>query len=197
MHGRVVLPRRVRKLAEHIAGLLPDVAVVMDLGCGDGKISRMIHHWKPGISLQGFDVLVRPDAAIPVHPFDGVHLPVKDNAMDGVLMVDVLHHTGSPMALLSEAERVARDFIIIKDHCAGRRHAERILWLMDWVGNRPHGVALPCTYWKEAQWRSAWSQFALQMDSFDTDLGLYPWPANLIFERGLHFLAKLSKASGQ
>jgi SAM-dependent methyltransferase len=195
MHGKVVLSRRVNHLAKSISQLLPEVATVVDLGCGDGKIGHLITIHNPRIALEGYDILIRPEAVIPVHSFDGLHLPLEESSVDVVIIVDVLHHTEAPMVLLSEAYRVARESIIIKDHRLDRPCAELILRFMDWVGNRPHDVVSPYNYWPEARWRTAWSEIGLYIDHYQTDLDIYPWPVNLVFERGLHFLARLTKTN--
>jgi hypothetical protein len=80
----------------------------------------------------------------------------------------------------------------MKDHRTARPLAHLTLRFMDWVGNKPHGVALPYNYWSEAQWRQAWSELQLQVEAFETRLDLYPGPAKLLFENGLHFVARLA-----
>jgi hypothetical protein len=64
---------------------------------------------------------------------------------------------------------------------------------MDWIGNRPQAVPLTYNYWPESRWREAWASLGLRVDHYQTRLNLYPWPAGWIFERGLHFLARLTK----
>jgi len=55
---------------------------------------------------------------------------------------DVLHHTQDPAVLLREAVRVSRSFVLLKDHLDENILDDVTLRLMDWVGNRPHGVVL-------------------------------------------------------
>jgi hypothetical protein len=62
---------------------------------------------------------------------------------------------------------------------------------MDWVGNARHGVALPYNYWPRSKWLDAFNDLDLRLNVWKEDLGLYPWPANLVFERSLHFVARL------
>lgn len=193
LHGQIILARRVRRLAESIAELLPENATAVDVGCGDGRITKLIGIQKPGTVLEGYDVWVRPESVIPVHAFDGLHLPLEDNAVDAVIISDVLHHTEVPIQVMREAYRVTRKFIIIKDHRLNRPYAELILRFMDWIGNRTRNIDLPYNYWPEEQWQAAWSEIGLQVDHYQTELGLYPWPANLVFESGLHFLVRLAK----
>ena len=62
---------------------------------------------------------------------------------------------------------------------------------MDWVGNAGHGVRLPYNYLSRAQWQRLWAQTGLEVDRIEERLGLYPRPASWLFERGLHFIARL------
>jgi hypothetical protein len=52
-------------------------------------------------------------------------------------------------------------------------------------------VVLPYTYWSGREWARAFNQLHLTVETRRETLGLYPWPASLIFERGLHFVARL------
>ena len=62
---------------------------------------------------------------------------------------------------------------------------------MDWVGNAPHGVVLPYNYWTKSQWDVVFEDLNLCVDSWEPRLNLYPFPANLLFDRSLHFIASL------
>ena len=191
-HGSLVHERRIRVLAAAAAALIPPGSCVLDVGAGDGRLGALVAASGRQLRVEGFDVLVRDSAAIPVRSFDGERLPVDDGAADVVMLIDVLHHAANPIQLLSEAARAARGFVIIKDHRTGRPGAKLMLRLMDWVGNRAHGVALPYGFWSDREWREAWDRLGLRLDRYQVSLGLYPWPANWIFELGLHFLARLA-----
>ena len=71
----------------------------------------------------------------------------------------------------------------------------RRLRFMDWVGNARHGVVLPYNYWPARRWTETFASLGLVPVSMKTRLRLYPWPATWVFERKLHFLAKLEKKS--
>ena len=191
LHGRLVFGRRTRVLAEHLAQVLPEAGRVLDVGCGDGTIDRLVMDLRPGLQIEGIDILVRPVTHIPVTLFDGDHIPFPDNSFDAVVFVDVLHHTNDPAALLAEARRVARRCIVIKDHLAEGLLAWTTLRFMDWVGNAPHGVVLPYNYWRESQWQTAFSDTGLSVEEWRSRIGLYPWPASMVFDRRLHFVARL------
>jgi len=171
-----------------------DCATALDVGCGDGTVDLLIVRQRPDVSIQGIDVLVRSKTRIPVQPFDGAHIPYPDTSFDAVMFVDVLHHAADPHLLLREAARVGR-IILVKDHFCENYFANIKLRLMDWVGNAHHGVALPYNYWSRYQWSEAFGQLGLKTCEIKTLLGLYPPPASWIFERGLHFVARLERGN--
>lgn len=191
-HEKHVFSRRTRVLAQHIANMLPENARVLDVGCGDGTIDSYIRNKRPDIDIEGIDVMLRPMTHIPVSLFDGNRIPFDDDSFDTVLFVDVLHHTEEPSVLLGEARRVARRAIVLKDHTRNGFMAGYTLRIMDWVGNAHHNVVLPYNYWSEGQWLSAFESLGLNIEKWSSKLDLYPWPASLIFERSLHFVARLA-----
>lgn len=192
VHDRYVHSRRVNVLRQHLANLLPQNARVLDVGCGDGLLSRLIMETRPDLQIEGIDVLVREDTHISVQPFDGTSIPYAEEAYDVVMFVDVLHHTLDPTTLLREAVRVARQSIVLKDHNLKGIFAGPTLRFMDYVGNAHHGVVLPYNYWPESKWKSAFEQLGLKIDVWKADLHLYPAPADWLFGRSLHFVARLA-----
>ncbi len=191
LHANLVFQRRIRVLAGHIAPLLPRGAVVLDVGCGDGLLGRTLLDRRPDLTMTGVDVLVRPETHLPVEHFDGLTLPQADASVDAVLLVDVLHHADDPIRLLIEAARVARQAIVIKDHIQAGWFDRQTLRLMDWTGNASHGVALPYNYWTAREWTLALQRIGAAIESWNTDLRLYPWPASALFDRSLHFVARV------
>lgn len=195
-HQRFVHERRVEVLARHLAELLPRGGTVLDVGSGDGQLAKRVEQMRPDLRMLGVDVLVRAGAQIPVRKFDGVRLPFADQGFDTVMLIDVVHHAAQQDALLRETARVAKRAIVIKDHVASGLLARPTLRLMDWIGNARHGVALPYSYWSAEDWRRSFAKLKLRVSARRDDLGLYPWPASLVFERRLHFIAVLEPAAG-
>jgi SAM-dependent methyltransferase len=198
LHARRVYGRRVSVLSEHLAGLLPKDARVLDVGTGDGYLASRIAASRPDVRIVGVDVLARPKSWIPVTPFDGRRLPFADGSFDAVMFVDVLHHADDPQSLLFEAARVAAGNIVIKDHTLRGLFAGVTLRFMDRVGNARHGVSLPYNYWRYDQWLEAIARIDGTIEVWRDRLGIYWGPLGLLFDRSLHFIARIRiPASGR
>lgn len=193
LHNKYIHQRRVRMLSKHLAELIPRNAELLDVGCGDGLLANLIIQERKDINVKGVDILLREKSFFPIDKFDGEHLPYADNRFDVIMFVDVLHHTADPNILLAEAKRVARKHIIIKDHTKMGFLSGATLRFMDYVGNAAYGVNLPYNYWSKEQWHDAWGKLGLVIDYYEHRLKLYPKPADFIFGRHLHFIARLKK----
>ena len=169
--------------------MLPPGSQLLDVGCGDGKLAALLRDAVPKLEVEGVEVLPRGDCAIPCRAFDGSHLPFPDNSFDGCLFVDVLHHTNDPFPLLRDACRVSRKFLLIKDHLAESALDHWTLRLMDWVGNRAHGVALPYAYLSGAQWQDLYKGLGLIVERTDSRLAALSRPVLRRFrqESAFHF----------
>ncbi len=192
VHGKAVFDRRIEVLTRTLADFIPANARVLDIGCGSGTLAKRIMALRPDIGIEGIDVLVRPGAEIPVTEFDGDTIPWEDGHFDIALFVDVLHHTEAPARLLAEAKRVSKGGIVIKDHFREGVLADATLRFMDWVGNAQHGVVLPYNYLSDPEWRGIWSKLGLKVERLTDKVGLYPAPFSWLFDRRLHFVARLA-----
>lgn len=189
-HADYVFNRRTQVLADRIATLLPS-GHILDVGCGDGTIDALLHEHRKDLTIEGVDIMVRPCCRISVTPFDGHHLPFPDGTFDAVLLVDVLHHMTDCVPLLRECARVGKS-VVLKDHLCESRIDWVLLKLMDWVGNRPHGVVLVYNYLSQRSWDKVFDAVGLQTSEKITRIPLYPFPFSLVFGRRLHFIARLS-----
>lgn len=192
VHGKAVFDRRIEVLTRTLADFIPANARVLDIGCGSGTLARRIMALRPDVTIEGIDVLVRPGTEIPVTEFDGDNIPWEDGHFDIALFVDVLHHTEAPARLLAEAKRVSKSGIVIKDHFREGMLADATLRFMDWVGNAQHGVVLPYNYLSDPEWRGLWSRLGLKVERLTDKVGLYPAPFSWLFDRRLHFVARLA-----
>jgi len=193
IHGKVVFDRRIAVLAEKLAAMLAPGSRLLDIGCGDGRVAALLREAVSGLKVEGVEVRPREACAIPCRYFDGCHLPFPDRCFDCCLLVDVVHHMKNPLPLVREACRVSRRFLLIKDHLAENALDHWTLRLMDWVGNRPHGVTLPYAYLSASQWQALYQQLDLNVERTVSDLPLYPGVFSMVFGRNLHFISLLKK----
>lgn len=90
--------------------------VVLDLGAGLGGYSL-------ALAERGFEVIaldVMPQyverargLGVDARLYDGGRIPLEDDAVDTVMLVEVLEHLEDPAALLREARRVARGHVLV------------------------------------------------------------------------------------
>jgi SAM-dependent methyltransferase len=192
VHRRLVFDRRRQRLGAALDEALGSASSVLDIGCGSGEIGADLAG--AGRRVVGVEVLVRDACAIPMAQFDGRRLPFADGAVDAVIVVDVLHHAPDPVAVLAEAARVAEHAVIVKDHYAESRRDRLTLSAMDWVGNRQFGVGRDGAYLSRAEWQDVFARSGLVPDRVSEELDLYPAPVKPLFERDLHFVARLRPA---
>ena len=98
--------------ARFLVDAVPDGRVVLDVGCGGGKMLRTIAKHRPNVVLLGCDVQApgRANAGFEFQQLDPdrTHLPYPDDAADVVLLFDVLEHVREPRALVAEIARIVR-----------------------------------------------------------------------------------------
>lgn len=152
---------RERRLPGFLAPHVPVGAHVLDVGSGDGQIASRMLADGGAASVRGVDVLLRANPLIPTASFDGEHLPYDDDAFDLVTLIDVLHHTGHPERLLSEAIRVSRGRVLIKDHDWVGTLDRWVLALSDYLGNAAYGVSLPYNFLNMAEWAALFDSLGL------------------------------------
>ena len=91
---------------------IDDGSVVLDVGCGGGKMLRTINEHRRGVTLLGCDVK-EPAGVNEEFSFAALDrstglLPYQDSSVDVVLLVDVLEHVDHPETTLDEIARVLR-----------------------------------------------------------------------------------------
>lgn len=104
--GRSLPSLKARFLLEHVGFS----GMVMEVGCGEGKMLRTLAGHRPALELHGCDI--RPPRGVPdcftFHSMTGGRIPARDQTLDAVLLFDVLEHVDDPAALLEEISRCLR-----------------------------------------------------------------------------------------
>jgi SAM-dependent methyltransferase len=190
VHEKVTLLNRISVLSSEFSQLVEKGSLVLDVGTGSGDIASIIAE-KSEATLTGIDVLVRGDTKIPVKEFDGKTMPFPDKSFDYVIFIDVLHHTSNVKELLSEASRIARKGIIIKDHNCNSSWQNRVLRFTDWFGNAQYNVHLEFNFKSRTFWKSRFKELGLIETSY-INPKLYPAFTRLVFWKDLDFISKLN-----
>lgn len=162
VNDRLIFPNRRRWLADILTPHVGNALTVLDVGSSIGMLAREMQD-RTGASFTGVDIHLFAETSIPVVLYDGRKLPFDDRSFDLVTMVDVLHHTEDPAALLAETRRVSRDRVLIKDHYYESRLDERLLRISDYLGNKPYGIPLPYTFLSLEEWHTMVQDLGLQI----------------------------------
>jgi SAM-dependent methyltransferase len=158
-------PLRRKYLVKRILPLLPDSGTVLDLGCSDGRLAMEFMLKKPGLIITGADTLIQDDCKIAVTRLTGIPYPFPDGHFDCVLLIDVLHHAEDPEPILSEAMRISRKKLIIKDHYYTSRFSHFLLRISDYWGNKPYGIPLPYHFLKPGEWTALFSKLNIRTET--------------------------------
>lgn len=191
LHQGLIMNRRIHAIASGIEKLIPRNAAILDIGAGSGEIAEAILSKRPDISIAGIDIKNRENTKIEIKEFNGKDIEYEDDRFDYSIIVDVLHHTYNKKELLREAIRVSKKGIIVKDHLYKNKFDYFTLSFMDYIGNKPYSIDVIYDYFTLAQWQKLFSEEKININSLSTDLKLYPFPFNLVFDRQLHVLFKL------
>jgi SAM-dependent methyltransferase len=108
---------RVRLLLEAHEAEIPSGSRVLDIGCGNGLISRAIAD-RFGVEVHGADIENLLTHDLPFHPIIDGRIAVPDRSFDLALYTDVLHHIEKPrqQSALREALRIAPTVLVFEQH---------------------------------------------------------------------------------
>ena len=102
---------RAEELADGLRPWIPD-GLVCDVGAGTGVVTDRLR--RPGVEFVGCDIspemIARAADRFPgrVHVGDATKLPIRNDSLDAVIYVWVLHHVAHLVGALAEARRVLR-----------------------------------------------------------------------------------------
>lgn len=98
--------------AAFVLARVDDGSVVVDVGCGGGKMLTTINEHRHGMTLLGCDVKestqLNEDITFTALDRSTGLLPYNDSSVDTALLIDVLEHVDHPETTLSEIARILR-----------------------------------------------------------------------------------------
>lgn len=98
--------------AAFVVARVADGSIVVDVGCGGGKMLTTINEHRHGMALLGCDVEksvhINGDFAFTALDRSTGLLPYNDSSVDTALLIDVLEHVDHPETTLSEIARILR-----------------------------------------------------------------------------------------
>ena len=182
---------RTDRVSSALAAHIGRAESLLDIGCGEGRITKDLATRIGATRDNGVDVLVQPERIIDVVPYDGRTLPFEDASFEAVTLVDVLHHCEDFTAVLREAVRVAKRVVAIKDHFAFGPVSAKVLHWMDLFGNAKYSVPVRGTYFSPPQWVEMVSAAGARIDALEWPVRMHDMPWRLIGWPELQFTARL------
>ena len=90
--------------------LPPDLGILLDVGCGNGRILAALRRAHPAATAVGIDISagILREVPPPVAVGDAARLPVGNGSADVVLALHMLYHVEDPAAAVAETARVLR-----------------------------------------------------------------------------------------
>ncbi len=155
-------PQRYQHLSDLLSPHLKEGLTVLDVGCSSGRLAHKLAA-NAGCEIMGVDVCLPSKTWIPICCYDGLSLPFDDNSFECVMMIDMLHHVEDIDCVISEAQRVASRYLLIKDHYWTNRSNYFALCVSDYIGNAPYGVPLPYNYQRLESWGSIFKSQDLEV----------------------------------
>lgn len=138
--ARFLFQRFLRTVNELLGGVSANS--VLEVGCGEGHLSRLLKGWVEPSRLCGIDMsvdLFDLDAPVSFSCQSAYSLGFRANSFDLVVGAEVLEHLADPPAALREIHRVARRFVLLSVPREPIWRAMNLVRLAYWrdLGNTP------------------------------------------------------------
>ena len=162
INEKFLSPWRWKLLVKRLTANIGDSKTILDIGAGDGGLaSEILKICK--VKITGIDPHPQEVSFIPVTKFDGVTIPFANKSFDMSMINDVLHHDHHPEQILSEAKRVSKKYILIKDHYWTNKVDFALLKWTDGFGNLSYGVNLPYNFLTIESWKKMFKTLDLKI----------------------------------
>ncbi|MFH1505512.1 MAG: methyltransferase domain-containing protein [archaeon] len=162
-----------RKLAEHIVKFCDDDSKILDVGCDDGSVAKMMMDINPSLKIIGIDIQANRKSKIPRKIYDGKKIPYPKNSFDIVMALDVLHHTKDIFAVLNEMRQVSKRCVLIKDNFSHSPISKFLLGVGDWIGNVPLGIPCSFNYPTPKEWKTHFKKAGLKIMKQDLSFDVF------------------------
>jgi len=195
-----IYKRRVDVLSSLIVSHLQVGDKVLDIGCGSGMLGAAVREHRScpiGITYRGLEKSKRGGEPFEVIEHTTGSLPFRDQEFDVVILADVLHHEEQEGSLLSEAVRVCKRSVVVKDIKPNGFLGFWRLCFLDWAANHPHEVKCLYRFHTRREWLTIFEAHGLSPILEETSIDLYPPFFNLIFGKGLQYFVVLKRNNGE
>ena len=123
------LKRNSRKRFEHIRPHLTGESL-LDVGAAEGWVGYRAER-ESGFRVELLDVVDLNQTHLAHSLYDGSRFPYPDDSFDTITLLLTLHHCADPEQVLAEAQRVARQCIIVTESVYHTRPGKTLLTFMD------------------------------------------------------------------
>jgi ubiquinone/menaquinone biosynthesis C-methylase UbiE len=147
-------------IVEEIKKYLKNKEKVLDVGCGNGKLSYQIKVARK-LRITGIDSFYKTKL-IPFKKADAERMPFKNKQFDVSIFIDVLHHSRNIKKVLKEAKRVSKR-IIIKDHYYETGFQKVRLKTVDFLFNFIVGYDIPLNFLTIREWKENFKSLGLNV----------------------------------
>lgn len=167
----------VQKQRKLLAPYLGEYGTLLDFGCGDLSLVKLLHKEFPTLAITGVDVVdsgARVDG-VTFTLYDGKTLPFRDKAFDVSISYHVFHHCTDPRAAFGELARVTKNKLLIVEPVYRSRLDLFFMKFADRLGNGWRGVTIPMpfTFQMEATWRRFSREFHWEVTDTKS-VGVFP-----------------------
>lgn len=194
VHRKAVQAPRTQRITNTFVHLAGTAESLLDVGAGNGRVAAEVARRIGARNVAGVDVLVQPDAAIPVQSYDGERIPFEDKSFEVVTISDVLHHCAKPREVLRECLRVASRCVLVKDHFCFGPLSNAMLWALDVTGNAEAGILVRGTYFSPNQWVEMVRDAGGLIGALEWPMQIHATPIRWVTRDELQFAMRVEKA---